>query len=145
MESGEFEARYEMRYRGQAFELSVAGPLEPDPAELAEAFAAEHEARYGFRDIEGEVEVVDVAVSAVARSARPGLSAPPAGAPARSRRRARFGGEWTEAAVLRGEPPAGLEADGPCVFELPEATLVVPPGWAATVDRHGAVVAERHA
>jgi N-methylhydantoinase A/oxoprolinase/acetone carboxylase beta subunit len=29
------------------------------------------------------------------------------------------------------------------VLELPETTLVLPPGWAATVDGHGTVVAER--
>ena len=31
--------------------------------------------------------------------------------------------------MLRGEPPAGTSAEGPVVFELPEATFVVPPGW----------------
>jgi hypothetical protein len=48
-----------------------------------------------------------------------------------------------EAEVLRGEPEAGLRAAGPCVFELPEATLVLPPGWQAEVDAHGTVRAER--
>jgi N-methylhydantoinase A/oxoprolinase/acetone carboxylase beta subunit len=45
--------------------------------------------------------------------------------------------------VLRGEPPAGTEATGPCVFELPEATLVLPPGWDAQVDEFGTIVAAR--
>ena len=43
---------YELRYRGQAFELPVPGPERPDPAELAERFAEEHERRYGYRDPE---------------------------------------------------------------------------------------------
>ena len=34
----EVEATYELRYRGQAFELPVPGPPEPDPAELVEGF-----------------------------------------------------------------------------------------------------------
>ena len=42
-----------------------------------------------------------------------------------------------------GEPPAGTAAEGPCVFELPEATLVLPPGWRAEVDDAGTVRAER--
>jgi N-methylhydantoinase A/oxoprolinase/acetone carboxylase beta subunit len=50
-----------------------------------------------------------------------------------------------EAAVLRGEPEAGAEADGPCIFELPEATLVLPPGWRARVDERGTIAAERTA
>ena len=42
-----------------------------------------------------------------------------AGSLERSSRRARFAGEWRETEVLRGEPGAGTEAEGPCVFELP--------------------------
>jgi N-methylhydantoinase A/oxoprolinase/acetone carboxylase beta subunit len=45
--------------------------------------------------------------------------------------------------VLRGEPEAQVEADGPCIFELPEATLVLPPGWRANVDDRGTIAAER--
>jgi N-methylhydantoinase A/oxoprolinase/acetone carboxylase beta subunit len=44
--------------------------------------------------------------------------------------------------VLRGEPAAGTRAAGPAVFELPETTLVLPPGWSARVDEAGTVVAE---
>ena len=63
-EDAEHEAVYELRYRGQAFELGVPGALEPDPAELAEGFAAEHERRYGYRDDETPVELVNVRVAA---------------------------------------------------------------------------------
>ena len=65
------------------------------------------------------------------------------GALERRTRSARFGGQWAEATVLRGEPQAGVEAEGPCIFELPEATLVLPPGWRARVDDRGTIVAER--
>ena len=50
-----------------------------------------------------------------------------------------FAGEWLDTAVLRGEPSAGERAEGPCVFELPEATLVLPPGWKASVDDAGTI------
>ena len=63
----------------------------------------------------------------------------------RSARPARFGGEWMQAEVLRGEPPDGAAAAGPCVFELPEATLVLPPGWLAEVDGRGTIAAVREA
>ena len=62
---------------------------------------------------------------------------------AESERRARFDGEWATTRVLRGEPEAGFEAEGPCVFELPEATLVLPLGWSARVDEAGTVTAVR--
>ena len=136
------EVVYELRYRGQAFELAVEAGETPEPEELAEAFAAEHERRYGYRDADAPVELVNVRIAAI----EPGPSLEPAAAaeaPERGTRRARFGGEWLEAEIVRGEPPAGESASGPCVFELPEATLVLPPGWQASVDEAGTIVAER--
>ena len=65
------------------------------------------------------------------------------GALERGSRRARFGGEWLEAEVLRGEPPAGHRGRGPVRVRAPEATLVLPPGWRAEVDEAGTIVAER--
>jgi 5-oxoprolinase (ATP-hydrolysing) len=137
------EATFELRYRGQAFELPVPGSLRPDPAELAESFAAEHERRYGYRDPDADIELVTIRLAAIIPGPRPKPEAAPAGGLERSTRRARFGSEWVESEILRGEPPAGLEADGPCIFELPEATLVLPPGSRATVDDAGTVVADR--
>ncbi len=137
------EATYELRYRGQSFELTVPGPPEPDPADLIEGFEEQHERRYGHRDRESEVELVNVRIALTEPGPRIEPRAAADGGLARSRRRARFAGEWLEAEVLRGEPPAGTRADGPCILELPEATLVLPPDWRAEVDRHGTVIAER--
>jgi N-methylhydantoinase A len=143
MEGAELEVVYELRYRGQAFELPIPGPPEPDPDRLAEDFAREHEARYGYRDPEGRLELVTLRVSAV----KPGPEPRPRGAGGEDliegEREARFGGEWVPTRVLRGEPGAGVTAEGPCVFELPEATLVLPPGWTAAVDESGTITAER--
>ncbi|MGZ8665860.1 MAG: hydantoinase/oxoprolinase family protein [Solirubrobacterales bacterium] len=143
---GEAEPRvvYELRYRGQAFELGVPGPPSPDPEELRERFESAHERRYGYRDPDGEVELVDIRLGMVAPGPEPRpVAAPSEAALTRSSRRARFGGEWIEAQVLRGEPPAGTTAEGPAIFELPETTLVLPPGWAAGVDPAGTIVATR--
>jgi N-methylhydantoinase A len=143
LEQAEAEVTYELRYRGQAFELPIAGDPEADPSELAERFEAEHERRYGHRNSEAEVELVNLRLAL--REPGPEIEPQAAGAGRleRSRRRARFGGEWIGSEVLRGEPAAGTDAAGPCIFELPEATLVLPPGWRASVDRHGTIVAER--
>ncbi|HEX6116291.1 MAG TPA: hydantoinase/oxoprolinase family protein [Solirubrobacterales bacterium] len=143
LEEAALEAVFELRYRGQAFELAIEGPGDPDPAELAERFAAEHERRYGYRDPGGEVELVTIRVALVAGGPEPRLAASGGGEPERGRRRARFGGEWVETEVLRGEPPPGTEARGPCIFELPEATLVLPPQWRAEVDGAGTIEAAR--
>src|SRR5262249_12703301 len=61
---------YELRYRGQSFELAVEPPTpeddsspDPDARALCEAFAAAHQQRYGYRDEGGEVELVNLRVS----------------------------------------------------------------------------------
>jgi N-methylhydantoinase A len=143
MEEAELEVVYELRYRGQAFELPIPGPPRPDPARLAEDFAREHEARYGYRDPEGRLELVTIRVAAVEPGPEPRPRAATDGSVSEGEREARFDGEWLETRVLRGEPAAGFSADGPCVFELPEATLVLPPGWSASVDEAGTISAQR--
>ena len=72
---------------------------------------------------------------------RPQPAAAPPGRLRETERPVRFDEEWLPTPVLRGEPPAGTEAAGPVVFELPEATLVLPPGWRARVDDRGTIVA----
>jgi N-methylhydantoinase A len=143
MEKAELEVVYELRYRGQAFELPIPGPAEPDPDRLAEDFAREHEARYGYRDPEGRLELVTIRVAAVEPGPEPHPKAAADGSLSESEREARFGGDWVVTRVLRGEPEAGFDAGGPCVFELPEATLVLPPGWNASVDEAGTITAVR--
>ena len=140
-EGAEPELTYELRYAGQAFELPVAGPADPDPADLAERFEREHERRYGHRDPEGEVVLVDIRLALVAPGPEPRPRAAAGARLERGTRPVRFGGEWVPTPVLRGEAGAGVEAEGPVVFELPEATLVLPPGWSAAVDEAGTIVA----
>ena len=132
----ELRATYELRYAGQAFELPVEGPLEPDPADLRERFERAHEARYGYADRDAELELVTVRVAA----AMPGAPLPEPDPPAASERRTRpalFGGEWLETAVLG---PGAARVEGPAVFELAGSTVVVPPGWRAESDAAGVVM-----
>jgi N-methylhydantoinase A len=138
-EGAEPEVAYEMRYAGQAFELAVSGSTDPDPADLAERFAEAHEQLYGHRDPGAEVVLVHIRIAMVTPGARPHPTAVTEERLAESSRRVRFGGEWIDAPVLRGEPAAGRRAQGPVVFELPETTLVVPPGWDLEVDEAGTI------
>jgi N-methylhydantoinase A len=133
------EVVYAMRYAGQAFELPVPGGARPDPDDLVERFEATHEERYGHRDPDGEVVLIDIRLALVVPGPQPRLVAAGGAPPERGDRRVRFEGEWVQTPVLRGEPPAGLEMDGPVVFELPESTFVVPPGWSAAVGPTGAI------
>jgi len=121
--NAEVAATYELRYRGQAFELAIPSPAsEPaaTPAALREAFEAAHEERYGYRDPEQEVELVTLRVSATGPA--PAL---PKTTPAED------------------GPVAGTEIPGPAVVPLPESTLVIPAGWTGSVLPDGAIDVQR--
>jgi N-methylhydantoinase A len=134
--AAELRVTFDLRYTGQAFELSIDAPPEAELAELREAFDRAHEERYGYSDPDAELELVTVRVAA----ALPGAELPAAIAePAERRglRSALFEGERLDAAVLG---PGEAELDGPAIFELPGSTLVVPPGWQARSDANGVVI-----
>jgi N-methylhydantoinase A len=144
----ELAATYELRYRGQAFELAIRAGTTPQPAALRDAFEAEHEDRYGYSDSEQTLELVTIRVSATTPAAEVALAdaapdAVPDPALQRSRRRAMIDGEAVEIEVLRGEPAPGTEIAGPAVVELPESTLLVAPGWSGEVDYTGTIRLEQ--
>jgi N-methylhydantoinase A/oxoprolinase/acetone carboxylase beta subunit len=133
--AAELRATYELRYRGQAFELPIVAGTNPDPDELRRAFEAEHAERYGYADPEQQLELVTIRVTASGAGADVALAAEPTPEPRRSRREAaRF-----ELDVVHGPPLPGTVIDGPAVIELSESTVLVPSGWGAEVDDMGTV------
>ena len=136
------EVHYDLRYRGQSFELEVTAAPDAGVAELRELFERAHEQRYGYRDPEGQIELVNVRVSAIEERAQATVPSTPAGRSERGERRAMFDGSALETTVLRGPAVPGESCTGPAVWELPEATAVVPPGWVGAVDEHGTLVLE---
>ena len=139
----ELRIALDLRYEGQAFELTVGADERPDVAAAREAFEAAHEERYGYRDEEGSVELVTVRVSAVVAGPEIELSTEDTASEPAGRRRAVLGGEEVEAAIFTGELGAGTRIEGPAIWQGPEATLAVPPGWAGEVDATGTIVLER--
>ena len=123
----EIRAAYDLRYAGQAFELTVPGDERPEPDDLRKAFDEAHEERYGYSDPDAPLELVTVRVAA----ALPAAELPDSEAgetEQKGRREALFDGERVSAAVVAGVPE---QLDGPAIVELPESTVVVPPGWRA--------------
>jgi N-methylhydantoinase A len=135
----EARAEYDLRYAGQAFELTIPGELSPDPAELRRAFDEAHEDRYGYGDRDASLELVTVRVSVALPGAEP-VAAKAAGRAELDSRPSMFCGERMETAVLRGRID---RVEGPAICELPEATLVVPPGWSGAAREDGTLVIER--
>src|SRR3954471_17927291 len=68
---------YDLRYPGQAFELTIDGEPRPDVADLREAFEAAHQERYGYSDAEAGLELVTVRVAV----ALPATALPEGGRP----------------------------------------------------------------
>jgi N-methylhydantoinase A len=139
----ELHAVYELRYRGQAFELAVAESLTPAPDALREAFEALHEERYGYRDADQELELVTLRISATMPGPEVTLAHGAGDELHRGERRATLAGEAVTLSVLRGTPPPGTAIEGPSVVELPESTLLVPPNWAGSVDETGTIHVRR--
>jgi N-methylhydantoinase A len=139
------EVSCDLRYRGQAFELTISGSERADPASMREQFERAHEERYGYRDPEGELELVNVRVAARVAGSSPELRAVETAVRRQDRntRTAMFGGERVETDVIHGELARGEGVEGPAVCELPESTVVVPPGWRGEVAGDGTLVLER--
>jgi N-methylhydantoinase A len=138
------ELAHDVRYRGQAHELTVRDLAHPGLAALREAFEALHVERYGYRDDGTPVELVTIRATASVAGPELDLAAGDGAAQwERSGREVVFDGERHDAEILRGEPAPGERVAGPAVCELPEATLVVPPGWSGSVDEAGTLVLRR--
>ena len=137
----------DMRYRGQAYNLTV--PLPPRPTGAAglaaaeAAFADEHHRLYDYTPPVADTEVVTIRLRATARTplAR-SEGGPPVDAPA-GRQRV-YDGAWAEWPVVRREALApGAPLAGPAIIEQEDATTVLHRGWTAAVQPGGALVLER--
>lgn len=143
----------ELRYRGQSFQLTVAANESSSPQELAADFERAHETRYGYRDPDGQVELVSIGVTAFTPPLKiVGSTFTQAdGEPQESTREAIFAaggidtrrGGSLDTRVLSGYPQANSRLAGPYICELPESTILIPPGWTATVDSSGGLQLER--
>jgi N-methylhydantoinase A len=136
----------DLRYLGQAFELTV--PLPPGPVDvgaITRDFHARHLATYGHADPAGDVELVNVRLTArgVVDKPVPGRRAERAQGRVTTRP-AWFDGRRLDVPVYeRDGLGAATTVRGPAIVEEFGATTVVPPGWTARVDATANLVLER--
>ncbi len=138
----ELTAVYELRYRGQSFELPVPAGLTPTVEALRGGLHRLHDARYGFHDPEGEPELVAIRVT----GRGPVPPAPPGSTgrgASRRRRTVVLDGAERGVEVIGGEPEADARCAGPALVELPGSTVLVPDGWQGTFDAAGTLRVER--
>ena len=140
-------ADLDMRYRGQAYNLTVPIELPITSASLAAAeaaFADAHRAAYNYTPEVTETDVVTVRVRVAAPAPAIDWSLRPDPAPhARERSVWRDGGWRDHAVVERRSLGEGAAVAGPCLIEQEDATTLIPAGWTGTVAAAGTIVISR--
>ena len=134
----------DVRYRRQAYELTVQlaeGPIARASLDiLADAFHEKHSRTYGHANPEEPVQLVNLRLTAIGRLPSLALALPPATALARRTMREVWFPEIgsTPCPVhWRDGLRAGETLAGPAIVEAMDSTIVVPPGWIASVDGKG--------
>jgi N-methylhydantoinase A len=134
----------DLRYRRQAYELTV--PMAPGAItresldRLAAAFHEKHRQTYGHANLEEPVQLVNLRLTAIGRLPGLTLAQPPAAAATRCRMREVWFAETGSAPCpvhSRDGLAAGETLAGPAIIEAMDSTIVVPPGWIASVDGTG--------
>ncbi len=130
----------EAKYWGQAYTLRV--PYVGDPDKLAQAFHTLHESRYGFSSPEEPVEIVIAGLEAIGVVEKPviRLSSIEGVGEAGEARKVYFEDGWMTTSVYSiGSLKPLHEINGPAIIELPDSTIVVPPGSRAWLEETGII------
>lgn len=133
----------DLRYRGQAFELSVP-VTDVSATSLADHLHAAHRERYGYDQTDAPIEVVTLRVRAQGDAPTAPLPAWTGGGPARdaviATRALPINGQVRDVHVYdRAGLAAGATVHGPAVVAGDDATVWVAPWQAAEVDDLGAL------
>ncbi len=151
-ERRQFWRSVDARYRRQSYELAVPVAQERvDPttlAKIAEDFHRRHRATYGHDNRAEPVQIVSLRVAAIGHIPPLTVRDVPAASgadAAKGRRPLWFRETGAVDAVIydRRRMPAGLALTGPAVIESLESTILVPPGWVATMNEDGFVLMRR--
>ena len=149
---GEITLRFgaDMRYFGQQNEVTTwfdADPSEKqDRAWVRESFEKDYEKLYSLRLPDVDAEVVSwrliAAGPAVTRDSTPEFGAAPA--KPKTARKARFnGGDMETPVYQRRELARDQSIGGPAIIEERETTIIILPGWRATVHATGCIMATK--
>lgn len=143
------EGSLDMRYIGQAFELSVPVNLDnPDPKQIDQAFREVYAARYGSAP-DGGSEIVSYRLAAWGVSEKPELvgsaGADCDGGPSQTSERACVfaGSQLNTPLHNRKALSVGSSVIGPAIIEEPSTATIIPPGWSARPDELGCLILER--
>ena len=142
----------DVRYVGQSYELAVPCPSTRD-ADFQNVVSAEfhqaHQQRFGYSDMTQRVEVINVRLKAVGSVDRPAITQaakaqPGEVSPIAHTETVFDRGKYPQTPIYRRESlTPGSRVAGPAIVVQMDATTVLPPGWGATIDGWGNLVAEQ--
>lgn len=144
-----FRYALDLRYRGQAFELTLPLTRPDQPMrEIRAAFHKAHEQTYGHSSPGEAVELIALRASAVRTVPKPQADRLPrltrAGGRPSGGRPVFFGGKFLRTRLYDREAlGAGARIRGPAIIEELGATTVVPPRWQLEVGRTGHMLMSR--
>ena len=128
----------EMRYAGQAHELTV--PFNADPVS---AFHELHRQTYGHAFEQRPIEIITMRLQALGERDKPLLSPQPSGpadaAPARLKDVSLANGD-TLTVYARDRLQPGMQFSGAALVVQTDATTYLPMGWQASVDGYGNLI-----
>jgi N-methylhydantoinase A len=140
----------DLRYSGQAYELTIPVATPSGIAPMVEGFSEEHLRTYGHRADDEPVDLVNLRVVGGAdppgsRDIDPAVVVGGHGnaaADRQPRREAYFGAVHgiMETPVVGRSDFLEVALAGPLIVEEYDATTVVPPGWQAVLDKRGNIV-----
>jgi len=136
----------DLRYTGQAFELSIllrAG--KPDISAIEAAFHSEHARTYGHSSEGDPVDLINIRVIASAapdseEGLADGLRNAESRPGAKRQRQAYFGRKLVETPVIARADLATGRVSGPLIVEEFDATCIIAPGATAELDAHGNIL-----
>ena len=150
-----FRRYADMRYHGQAFELTIpCDEMLADPAmgnceeaveRLVASFHEQHERAYGHHSVDEPTQFVNLRVEGIGTVPRGAWREDVAPRHDQDRQRPVYvtGRGWLDTPVLdRSRLAAGRTYRGPLVVEQLDTTTWIPPGDVATVDTRGNIVVE---
>jgi N-methylhydantoinase A/oxoprolinase/acetone carboxylase beta subunit len=141
----QLESSLDMRYKGQAYEISI-----PFADGFREAFHGSHAKLYGYANPARATEIVQLRVKAIGRTQKPALAlgdVPVAPTPApepRSTRKTVFGRNQLPTPLFhRDDLSKGMYGNGPAIIISGQSTNVISPAFTWRIDAAGTLIAER--
>jgi N-methylhydantoinase A len=136
-----FDARLEMRYRGQGFEISI-----PHGSRALEQFHDKHQRMYGYSRAGSAIEVVTVRLRAWIKTATPKIATSSHRKPAKQPTAVAsviFAGKPHKTAIMnRDDLNVRKSYSGPAIITEYSGTTVVPPMWSYRLDKSENLILE---